>query len=126
MPTLADCIWPDLPEPHLRALKQAVAFVLESFDSVLGLIACGSVSRGNFDASSDVDLYVIHSAHSRQRLQKFFNGVPAEIFVNPPGMIEQYFAEDLRSRRLITPPFLCAVTPASLRPITSICAAAPA
>ncbi len=101
-PSLRDCLWPDLPEPHLSALKQAVAFVLESFDSVLGLIACGSVSRKNFDASSDVDLYVIHAANVRKRIQKFFNGVPAEIFVNPPAMIEQYFAEDVRSRRLIT------------------------
>jgi hypothetical protein len=101
-PSLQDCHWPDLPEPHLRALKQAVAFVLESFDSVLGLIVCGSVSRGVFDASSDVDLYVIHAVNVRQRVQQFFNGAPAEIFVNPPAMIEQYFAEDVRSRRLIT------------------------
>jgi hypothetical protein len=101
-PSLQDCHWPDLPEPHLSALKQAVAFVLESFDSVLGLIVCGSVSRGIFDASSDVDLYVVHAANVRQRIQKSFNGVPAEIFVNPPARIEQYFAEDVRSRRLIT------------------------
>jgi hypothetical protein len=101
-PSLQDCHWSDLPEPHLTALKQAVAFVLESFDSVLGLIVCGSVSRGIFDASSDVDLYVVHAANVRQRIQKSFNGVPAEIFVNPPARIEQYFAEDVRSRRLIT------------------------
>ena len=99
--SLADCVWPPLPEPHLTALREAVAFVLEAFDPV-GVFACGSVLRGVGDASSDVDVYVIHQANFRQRVQKFFAGVPAEIFVNPPAAIEAYFEEERGSRRLLT------------------------
>jgi hypothetical protein len=50
--------------------------------------------RGNPDATSDLDMYVIHRAPFRQRLQKLFHGVPAEIFVNPPVSIESYIASE--------------------------------
>ena len=69
---------------HKHALRDAVSFVLGSFKAV-GIIASGTIVRGNPDATSDIDLWVIHLEPNRQRIQKFFNSVPVEIFVNPRG-----------------------------------------
>lgn len=87
---LKECTWPDLSEPYSLALQQAVEFIAARFDP-LGIIACGSILRGMPDPSSDLDMYVIHHRPLRQRIQKTFNSVPSEIFVNPPAEIERYF-----------------------------------
>ena len=86
------CKFPRLPERFDRALREAVSFVLDRFQPI-GIIAAGTIVRGTPDAASDLDVWVIHLAPVRQRLQKFFNGVPAEIFVNPPWVIEKYFIQ---------------------------------
>ena len=93
--------WPTLADPYLTALREAVAFILERFDP-LGIIAAGSILRGQPGPSSDLDLYVIHGADQRQRLQQWFNGVPAEIFVNPPAMMERYFEDERKAGRPLT------------------------
>ena len=98
---LTFCTWPDLPERYDIALRQAVAHILERYSPV-GIIAAGSILRGNPDPCSDLDIYVLHLAPFRQRLQKFFNGVPAEIFVNPPAAVGGYFASEQASARPIT------------------------
>jgi len=95
------CLWPPLPEPYAQALKDAVAFVLGRFDP-LGMIAAGSVIAGNPDPSSDLDLYVVNSESKRQRIQKFFNGVPCEIFINPAKTIEGYLSREQREGRPVT------------------------
>ena len=64
-----------------------VEFILENY-SVLGIIVSGTIIRGNQDLSSDLDIYVIQKEPFRQRLQKFFNHIPAEIFVNPPKLLK--------------------------------------
>lgn len=87
------CQWPNLASPYSEALQAAVAHILERF-SVLGIIASGSIIRGNPGLTSDFDLYVIHAQSQRQRLQRRFQGVPAEIFVNPPHTIRGYFADE--------------------------------
>ena len=97
----AKCKWPELPEKYGIALRQAVEFILESY-TVSGIIASGTIIRGNPDPASDLDIYVIHSQNFRQRLQRFFNRTPAEIFVNPPQAIELYFQEEQVSRRPLT------------------------
>jgi hypothetical protein len=61
----------------------------------LGLFACGTIIGGTPDANSDLDLFVIHDKPQRQRVQKRFYGVPAEIFVNPPQTIRRYFADEV-------------------------------
>ena len=99
--TLQDCTFPDLPERYDRALRAAVEFIFARF-SPASIIAAGSILRGTPDRSSDLDLYVLHEQPFRQRIQKFFHGVPAEIFVNPPAQVERYFAEEQASRRPIT------------------------
>jgi predicted nucleotidyltransferase len=84
---LENCDFPKLAAPYDVALRGAVSFVLASFTPV-GIIASGTILRGNPDATSDIDLWVIHLEPMRQRLQKFFNGVPVEIFINPPWTIQ--------------------------------------
>lgn len=98
---IAECRWPPLPPRYAAALREAVAFVLERFD-VEGVVATGTIVRGAPHASSDLDLYVVHRAPFRQRVQRFFGGVPAEIFVNPPAAIRGYFEEEHRDARPLT------------------------
>jgi hypothetical protein len=98
---LDQCNWPNLEDKYNSALREAVAFILGSFN-VSGIIASGTIIRGNPDPTSDLDIYVIHQAPFRQRIQKYFNNVPAEIFVNPPAMVEEYFMEETAARRPIT------------------------
>ena len=86
---LENCDFPNLPAEYDVALRDAVSFVLASFTPV-GIIASGTILRGNPDATSDIDLWVIHLEPMRQRVQKFFNAVPVEIFVNPPWTIQTY------------------------------------
>ena len=98
---LAQCTWPKLSEKYDIALREAVEFILENY-SVSGIVAAGSIIRGNPDPASDLDIYVIQETSFRQRLQKNFNGVPAEIFINPPKAVEEYLEEEKAHRRPIT------------------------
>jgi len=98
---LAICHWPKLSDKYAVALHRAVKFILENY-TVLGIIVSGTIIRGNPDPSSDLDIYVINAQPFRQRLQKFFHGVPAEIFVNPPKSVERYFEEEQADRRPLT------------------------
>ena len=98
---LKRCRWPELSEKYDRALRAAVAFALDRFD-VLGVIACGTIVRGAPDSSSDLDLYVLHREPFRQRIQKLFYGVPAEIFANSPESVERYLEEERARRRPVT------------------------
>jgi predicted nucleotidyltransferase len=93
--------FPELMPPYDEALHQAVDFILGRFD-VLGIIASGTIIRGNPKPTSDLDMYVIIAQTQRQRLQRWFNGVPAEIFVNPASKVQEYFVEDSNSGRPIT------------------------
>lgn len=95
---LTQCRWPALRKPYDSALREAVTFILAHFD-VYGIVASGSIIRGNPHAGSDFDIMVLHTQNQRQRLQRFFQGVPAEIFVNPPQSIRGYFAEERRDGR---------------------------
>lgn len=98
---LTRCSFPALGPPYAQALHDAVELILQRY-SPIGIIAAGSILLGKADKASDLDVYVIHSANYRQRLQRFFSGVPAEIFINPPRQVEQYFAEEHASGRPIT------------------------
>ena len=99
--TSEDCRFPELPEHFDRSLRDAVDYVLGRFEP-LGIIASGSIVRGQPDRASDHDLYVLVPGSKRLRIQKRFNGVPAEIFVNPPQAVERYFENDARDNRPIT------------------------
>ena len=85
-----ECRWPDLPERYSIALRDAVGFILDRFD-VVGIVASGTVLRGEPDPTSDFDIYVVNRESFRQRVQRFSRGVPTEIFVNPVSAIRGYF-----------------------------------
>ncbi len=93
---MQDCQWPALPEHYDKALRATINYILDNFD-VHGIVVSGSIIRGNPNASSDFDTVVIHAKPERQRVQKFFHGVPAEIFVNPPAAIRSYFQDERKS-----------------------------
>ena len=98
---MPDLRLPPLAEPYKTALEEAVAFVLERFDPI-GVVASGTIVRGDPSPSSDLDVFVLHRQPWRQRLQRFFNGVPAELFVNPPERVERYFEEEVADGRPVT------------------------
>jgi len=93
---------PSLSEPFATALSACLEHVFAAYD-VVGLLATGTIVRGTGDARSDLDIHVLHSGEFRERVQLWFNGVPCEIFVNPPDRIQAYFDEDVRDRRPIAP-----------------------
>lgn len=98
---ISECTWPQLADPFGSALRDVVDFVFDELDPV-GIIATGTIIRGTAHASSDLDVYVIHRAPYRRRIQKFFRGVPTEIFINPPGTVRQYFEDEDRAGRRLT------------------------
>lgn len=98
---LDSCRWPSLAAPYDRALRALVSYILERFH-VLGIVISGSIVRGNPNAGSDFDTFVIHACQERQRVQKFFHGVPAEIFLNPPAAVRSYFRHERKSGRPCT------------------------
>jgi len=95
---LAQCHWPTLGESYDGALREAVTFIVTHF-AVHGIIVSGSIISGNASPSSDLDIMVLHTQPQRQRLQRFFHGVPTEIFVNSPQAIRTYFAEECKDGR---------------------------
>lgn len=95
---LNQCLWPALPTRYSKALRELVSFIIQSYD-VHGIIVSGSIIRGNPNAGSDFDTCVIHAKPERQRIQKYFHGVPAEIFLNPPAAIRSYFRDEQKSGR---------------------------
>lgn len=99
---VAACAWPAIPERCLAALHEIVEYTFSRFSTVVGLIACGSILRGTPDPSSDFDIYGVQHAPFRQRIQKYFRKVPAEIFVNPPAAIERYLCDESAAGRPIT------------------------
>jgi predicted nucleotidyltransferase len=99
---LQQCTWPQLPAPYSQALHEAVQFILSYVEDIRGVLVSGTILRGSPSPSSDLDIYVIREKPQRQRLQHWFNGVPAEIFINPPDKIYDYFAEERKSARPCT------------------------
>lgn len=95
------CSWPNLTEPFGTALRHAVDFIFQELEPV-GILATGTIIRGTAHRGSDLDLYVVHLASYRRRIQRFFDDVPAEIFVNPPSAIRAYFTEEDRDGRRLT------------------------
>lgn len=95
------CRFPDLADPYQTALREAVFYLIDRFH-ITGLIASGTIIRGNPSPGSDLDLFCVYEGDTRQRIQRFFNGVPCEMFVNPPRRVYQYFEDENRTGRQIT------------------------
>ena len=93
--------FPALSTAQRAALHEAMIYVQQRYDP-LGIIAGGSIIRGNGGPTSDFDIYVIHDKPYRQRIQKRFSGVPAEIFVNNAASVRSYFPSECKAGRPIT------------------------
>lgn len=92
---------PNLPDPYGGALEDAVSYIIGRFDPI-GILATGTILRGNPGPNSDLDIFALWHRPERQRVQRFFRGVPAEIFVNPPERVRRYFSNDQASGRPVT------------------------
>jgi hypothetical protein len=87
-----------LAPPYNAALSLALSFIGRAYEPV-GILVSGTIVRGNPQKNSDLDLVVIHDFPWRQRTQRFFNGVPAEIFVNPAFQISRTFHQEAAAGR---------------------------
>jgi hypothetical protein len=87
--------------PYNIALDKALTWVRKEFKPI-GIIVSGSIIRGNPDINSDFDIYVIHQDSFRQRIQKYFEGIPCEIFVNNLNHIYGYLEQEYKSNRPVT------------------------
>jgi hypothetical protein len=76
---------------HLEALRKALAFVFEIVEPI-GVVATGSIIRGNPNPASDLDIVILHGEPWRRRIQRFFNDTPTELFFNP----EEWLSHDIR------------------------------
>jgi predicted nucleotidyltransferase len=77
--------------PFDRAIEELLAYVRATY-APLGIVVAGSIVRGEGGPTSDFDVFCVHEHGWRVREQKRFHGVPAELFVNPPGQVRRYFA----------------------------------
>lgn len=72
---------PALSPRHRVALLDAWRWIDASLQPQ-GLLVTGSIVRGEAHAGSDLDLVVLWPRAGRQRVQRWFAGVPAEVFAN--------------------------------------------
>ena len=89
---------PLLPARYDTALRAAMKFLFAEF-APFAVIVSGSVARGNPDPGSDLDLLVLHEQPWCRRVQQWFEGVPAEIFVNSAAWMERYLLEEAADGR---------------------------
>ena len=82
------------------ALRAAMDYILSNFEP-FAVIVSGSIVRGNPDPSSDFDILVIHEHGWRRRVQRWFEGIPAEIFINSPAWVEGYLTQEAAEGRPI-------------------------
>ena len=91
---------PSLSARYDVALRAALGYVFGEFEP-FAIVVSGSIVRGNPDPASDFDILVLHRHSWRRRVQKWFEGVPAEIFVNSPEWMNRYLEEEAAEGRPI-------------------------
>lgn len=84
------------------AQEQAINYILKNYPNTIAIIVSGSIVRNKGDKNSDLDIYVIHSDSFRQRLTKYFNGVPCDLLINNLNHIEKYFQQEYKKNRPVT------------------------
>lgn len=87
--------------PFDHALDELLAYVGSTYQP-MGIVVAGSIVRGEAGPTSDFDVFCVHDKPWRVREQKRFHGVPAELFVNPPGQVRRYFASEHEDGRPCT------------------------
>jgi predicted nucleotidyltransferase len=79
--------------PYDQAIAELEPYVQATWKPI-GVIVAGSIVRGEGGPTSDLDVVVLHEEPWRLREQRWFAGVPTELFVNPPGRVRQAFADE--------------------------------
>jgi predicted nucleotidyltransferase len=77
--------------PFDGAIAALEAYVRATY-APIGIVVAGTIVRGGAGPNSDFDVFVVHDRPWRLREQRRFEGVPAELFVNPPEQVRRYFA----------------------------------
>jgi predicted nucleotidyltransferase len=88
-------------EHQKQALNEAISWIERNYTTI-GIIASGSIIHGNPSPTSDFDIYVIHEEKFRQRVQKYFNNVPCEIFINSIELTKLSFLAEQNNNRPVT------------------------
>lgn len=83
---------------HRAALAEAVAWIRAELDP-LGIVATGSIVRGEGHAGSDLDVVVLWRGPGRRRIQRRFVGVPAEVFANTDDWLRRSMDDEAREGR---------------------------
>jgi predicted nucleotidyltransferase len=86
---------------HKIAIDEAIDWIRNTFNAK-GIVVTGTIIRGNPGAHSDLDIFVVHEERYRQRIQKFFSGIPCEIFVNNLDHIYTYFETEYKDSRPVS------------------------
>jgi len=84
--------------PFDRAIAALEDYVRATY-APIGIVVAGSIVRGEAGPNSDLDVFVVHEQPWRLREQRRFEGVPAELFVNPVEQVRSYFASEHASGR---------------------------
>jgi hypothetical protein len=79
--------------PYDQAIAELEPYVQATWKPI-GVIVAGSIVRGEAGPTSDLDVVVVHEEPWRLREQRWFAGVPTELFVNPPDRIRKTFANE--------------------------------
>jgi hypothetical protein len=79
--------------PYDQAIAELEPYVQTTWKPI-GVIVAGSIVRGEAGPTSDLDVVVVHEEPWRVREQRWFAGVPTELFVNPPDRIRKTFASE--------------------------------
>ena len=80
-------------QARLEAALPAALARVTSTPGVYAALWCGSASRGEADAHSDLDFHALVSGPERWRSSFVTNGVPVEVFHNPVRKVRAMLAE---------------------------------
>lgn len=79
------------PQQRLEAVLPHAVKRIQKTPGVLGILWCGSASRGEATAGSDLDFHVLVTGDERWRHNFVLGGVPIEVFHNPARKIRAMF-----------------------------------
>ncbi|GAA5512246.1 hypothetical protein Dcar01_00960 [Deinococcus carri] len=84
---------PDAAQNRLEAALPAALARVVATPGVYAVLWCGSAARGEADVHSDLDFHALVKGDHRWRSSLMVEGVPVEVFHNPPRKVRAMFAE---------------------------------
>ncbi len=89
---------PAIAPRYHGALRGAIDLA-DSLTEPDAIVVCGSIASATRtgsapDPASDLDVFVLHSAPWRQRVQRRIDGAPCELFIDPFEQVRRYFVEE--------------------------------